>query len=184
MFIWHLRVVRKTFLLRKHFGFIASFQNLVIFYWRISRCKILWNILNAVRDVIYDVHKLKCGRPQKENFCVHFIISCIIWAFCTQYQSILRTPSIKSLKLDVWSCEINEIFRARESLSPRNKQDFSGSRKFIPAKFSLFIHSRKLIPAKFFLFVHSRKLILAKYKNFANLSARESFSPRKFLPLK
>ena len=63
-------------------------------------------------------------------------------------------------------------------------ESFLDSRKLIPAKKFLIIYSRKLIPAKYFFLTHSRKLIPAKCKNFANFSARESFFPRKFLPLK
>ena len=57
------------------------------------------------------------------------------------------------------------------------------SRKFILAKISGMPHSRKFILAKYADIVHSRKFILAKWSNFANGLIRESFSPRKFLPL-
>ena len=55
---------------------------------------------------------------------------------------------------------------------------------FIPVKSFESGSPRKFIPAKFFIRRHPRKFIPAKCKYFAVFLNRESFFPRKFLPLK
>ena len=55
---------------------------------------------------------------------------------------------------------------------------------FIPVKSFESGSARKFIPAKFFIRRHPRKFIPAKCKYFAVFLNRESFFPRKFLPLK
>ena len=55
---------------------------------------------------------------------------------------------------------------------------------FIPGKSFESGSPRKFIPAKFFIRRHPRKFIPTKCKYFAVFLNRESFFPRKFLPLK
>ena len=86
---------------------------------------------------------------------------CVCARVCVCVGDLFNPFSLKFRKVN--SYELDKIYRARESSSSRKKQDFSGSRKFIHAKF--------------FLVVHSRKLILTK-KN------RELFGSQKFLSAK